>query len=111
MSYIQLNIGGKLRGLKFNQMAVITMTKNLDFDNMEASYGYALIYAGLVSNMYVKRQEVDFSFEEVCDWADELKEEDLTKIREAFESTTAYQKLAQQNEVLTKKKLKKAKDS
>ncbi len=46
MSYIQLELGGKARGLKFNQMAVITMTNYLDFNNLAATYGYALIYAG-----------------------------------------------------------------
>lgn len=104
MSYIQVTIGGKPRGLKFNQMAVLTMTQYLDYNNMAATYGYALVYSGLIANCYVKREEPDFTFEQVCDWADELTVDDLTKIRECFESTQTFKTLTKAGEEQTKKK-------
>jgi hypothetical protein len=104
MSYIQVEIGGKPRGLKFNQMAVLTMTQYLDYNNMAATYGYALVYSGLLANCYVKREEPDFTFEQACDWADEISVDDLTKIRECFESTQTFKTLTKAGEEQTKKK-------
>jgi hypothetical protein len=106
MSYTSLELGGRTRGLKFNQHAVITMSKYLDYDNMSATYGYALIYAGLSANCYVKREEVDFTFEQVCDWVDELKTEDVLKVQEVFQSTQAFQNIIKTNEEQPKKKKK-----
>ena len=109
MSYIQLTIGNKLRGLKYNQMAVMVMSQNLDYDNMAATYGYALIYAGLKANCYVKREEPDFTFEQVCEWVDEMSYDDLMKAKECFESTQTYRKLTEVGEKVeeqTKKKQK-----
>lgn len=112
MSYIQLELGGKTRGLKFNQMAVITMTNYMDFDNLAATYGYALVYAGLVANCYVKREEPDFTFEQVCDWVETLTPEQLLKVRDCFESTQTFKTLqsnSEQKEEMTKKKQRKTK--
>ncbi len=112
MSYIQLELGGKARGLKFNQMAVITMTNYLDFDNLAATYGYALVYAGLVANCYVKREEPDFTFEQVCDWVETLTPEQLTQVRTVFESTQTFKTLqenAEPKEEMTKKKQRSSK--
>lgn len=112
MSYIQLELGGKLRGLKYNQMAVITMTNYMDFNNLAATYGYALVYAGLVANCYVKREEPDFNFETVCDWVETLTPEQLLKVRECFESTQTFkalQKIEEPGEEMTKKKQRKTK--
>ena len=110
MSYIQIEIGGKLRGLKFNQYAVITMAKFADLDNYEATAGYAMVYGGLKANCYVKREEPDFSFEQVCDWVDLLKPDDLVKVYEVFSEIQAYKNLittGEKEEKITKKKLKK----
>jgi len=112
MSYIQLELGGKARGLKFNQMAVITMTNYLDFNNLAATYGYALIYAGLVANCYVKREEPDFTFEQVCDWVETLTPEQLTEVRAVFESTQTFKTLQESQEPkeeMTKKKQRSSK--
>lgn len=110
MSYIQLELGGKTRGLKFNQMAVITMTNYLDFNNLAATYGYALVYAGLVANCYVKREEPDFNFEQVCDWVETLTPEQLMDVRNCFESTQTFKAMQAtqegEKEEMTKKKQK-----
>ena len=112
MSYIQMELGGKPRGLKFNQMSVVTMTKYLDFDNVPATYGYALIYAGLVSSCYVKREEPDFTFEQVCDWVDEVSVDEVIKARDVFEATQSFKSLTDSVSEITeqtKKKLKSTK--
>jgi len=90
MSYCKINIGGKERGLKFNQMAVMMYAGKVDNENLIATAGYALIYAGLKANAYVKGEEVDFTFENVCDWVDELDAEALQLVTETFKETQSY---------------------
>ena len=52
-----------------------------------------------------------FTFEEVCDWADELTIEDITKIRDVFEQTQSFKNLIKTaQEPLTKKKPKSNKE-
>lgn len=110
MSYLQLEIGGKKRGLKFNQMALMTMSQHLDYDNLAATYGYALVYAGLKANCYIKREEPDFDFEQCCDWVEQLSYDDIMKVKECFESTQSFKALtqatAEAQEPQTKKKPK-----
>lgn len=67
----------------------------MDYDNVAATYGYALVYAGLKANCYVKREEADFDFEKVCEWVDEMDLSDISKIRECFETTQTFKKLTE----------------
>ena len=81
MNYIQINIGGRLRGWKINQMTMELWSK-LTYGSAEASTSnYAAVYAGLVANCYVKREEftktvdgkeVAATFEDVCDWVEQI---------------------------------------
>lgn len=91
MSYIQIELKGKKRGLKFNQLAIEIFSKHLD-DTSNASMIYACIYAGLRGNSYVKREDVDYTFEDVCDWVDEASEEALTAASDCMASTDAWKK-------------------
>lgn len=93
MSYIQINIGGKNRGLKFNQLAFVTFTQYVDTKNYLATAAYAMIYAGLMANCYVKREEPDFDFPTVCEWVDELYNTDpsiITKVDAVFSTTHQF---------------------
>ena len=89
MSYTQIEIGGKSRGLKFNKMAQLLLQERVVVGNLMSGI-YALVYAGLVANDYVKGVEPDYTFEQVCDWTDILQDEDLVKIQEAYQLTEAY---------------------
>ena len=112
MSYIQIEIGGKLRGLKFNQCAVVTMAQYADLDNYAATAHYAMVYAGLKANCFVKREEADFTFEQVCDWVELIPIDVLIQVHNVYAETQAYKDLIKKGEepeeVVTKKKLKKA---
>lgn len=97
MSYIKVELGGKERGLKFNQLALeIIRTKNnpkSDIQNV-----YALFYGGLRGNSFVKEEEPDYSFEDVCDWVDELyikpeAGEIIKSVSDVFTGTQMYQSL------------------
>jgi hypothetical protein len=107
MSYIKILFpDGKERGLKFNQGALIMFQEKVDAKNYAATTGYALVYAGLMANAYVKSEEVDFTFENVCDWVDELKSEIVLSVINCFKETQIYKNLLPENKDEDKKKLK-----
>lgn len=99
MSYV--NVKG--RGLKFNQMAVIILAQKSDPENWAASAVYAMVWAGLKANAYVKGEELDLTFEEACDWADGLTEDELKSINEALAEAEAYKKLLKEEKPDKKK--------
>lgn len=104
MSYLQIEIGGKLRGLKFNQGTVILMNAELDKMKLEgqerlAFAAPALLYAALRSNSIIKRtefvdevegKETPITFEMVSDWFDKLPEDSITKILNCFTETQDF---------------------
>jgi hypothetical protein len=111
MSYLQIELGGKTRGLKFNQLAIELIAKNNDAETLSA-YMYSVVYGGLRGNSYVKREEVDYTFEDVCDWVDNLdnKEEVMIKVSNTLAETQTFKKLISSNEEAkeeSKKKVKK----
>jgi len=109
MSYLQINIGGKERGLKFNQLAIETIAKYNDAETISGLL-YAMIYGGLKANAYVKREEPDFTFEQVCDWVDELenKEEISDNISRCVMETQSWKNLTKSAETENVEEEKKA---
>lgn len=103
MSYVII----KGRGLKFNQMAVIIMAQKCDPDNYAASSNYASCYAGLKANCYVKGEELDLTFEQVCDWVEELTPEEIQQIDAALSESVAYKRLIEKAEEIADEKPKK----
>ena len=93
MSYCKINIGGKERGLKFNQGAIIIMSQTVNPAYYTATINYATVYGGLMGNCIVKREEPDFTFEEVTEWVDAMSKEDLAIVDEALNQAEAYKKL------------------
>jgi hypothetical protein len=75
--YIQVNILGKMRGVKFGMIAVqqITLEAQKLGKVLGVSIDFAMVpvivYWGLYNNCYVKREEPDFTFEDVSDFVDE----------------------------------------
>lgn len=107
MSYLQIELGGKLRGLKFNQLAIEIISTYNDLES-NTSFLYAMIYGGLRGNTYVKREEANYTFEEVCDWVDamENKEEIVAKVTATLTETNIWQTLVKQGQKLEDDKKK-----
>lgn len=112
MSYLQIKIGGKLRGLKFNQLAIEVISQ---YNNSGTNTGfvYAMIYGGLRGNSYVKNEEPDYTFENVCDWIDELenKNEVITLVSNTMTETQIWKSLVKEGTELQedgKKKVSKS---
>lgn len=74
--YIQADVLGRRRGLKFGMLAAQRIM--LEAQKLNASLGTevdvalvpVIVYWGLFNNCYVKREDPDFTFEDVCDWVD-----------------------------------------
>lgn len=103
MSYIQIEIGGELRGWKVNQMTIELWSKMINEDAFNSSSNYGAVYAGLIANCEAKRIDPDFTYEQVCDWVDELNLTEkglavLDKIKEQFEASQYYIKLVEKIE-------------
>lgn len=96
MSYIKLELGGKDRGLKFNQLALEIMSGYASATVTTANV-YAMFYGGLRGNSYVKREEPDYTFEEVCDWVDllyaEKKTDIIKQVEQVLTETQVYKSL------------------
>lgn len=111
MSYIKIEFGGKERGFKFNQLAVEVMA-GLSSQTESSANVYAMFYGGLRGNSYVKREEPDYTFEEVCDWVDQLyaeKKTDLIKeVERTLTETQLYKSLVPEVKEEKKRTLKKA---
>lgn len=95
MNYITITIGGKERGWKVNQMTLEIWSKKTLNDATNSTSAYAAVNAGLMANCYVKNEEPDFTFEQVCDWVDELNATDagqkvLQLIAKTFDESQVY---------------------
>lgn len=110
MSYLQMELGGKLRGLKFNQLAIEILSQHND-NTTSTGFMYAMVYGGLRGNSYVKREEPDYTFEDVCDWCDAMpnKDENIIKISSVLTETQIWKDLVKLGEK-TVEEIKEAED-
>lgn len=107
MSYIQIELGGKLRGLKFNMFALEEYTKrigmalnyaiktNKDVNLSQATLVYACVYSGLIGNYYAKEIDQNFTFEDVTDWVDAASNADLEAACNCLSETERYKEKLQ----------------
>lgn len=95
MSYIKVLFpDGKERGLKFNNLAVGEFFKNIQWDRYNETANYAMVWAGLYGNSYAKREEPDYTFEQVMDWVDVMEKYLMDEISEVLASTQKYKDAA-----------------
>jgi hypothetical protein len=108
MSFIQIELGGKLRGLKFNQLAIEIIGQH-NTTNTGTGFIYAMFYGGLRGNSYVKSEEPDYNFEQVCDWIDEMenKTEAIEKVTKVMTDTQIWKSLVKTGEEVVGKEEKK----
>lgn len=109
MSYLQIEIGGKQRGLKFNQLAIELISQFND-TTTNTGFLYAMVYGGLRGNSYVKREEADYTFEDVCDWVDAMpnKEDVIVKITNTMTETQVWKDLVSKGQEISSEEPKKA---
>lgn len=104
MSYILLkDCIGKDRGWKVNQKTVEIWSNKIDETAFASTSNYGAVYGGLLANCYVKEEEPDFNFEQVCDYVDTLNETPeglavLEEIKKLFEASQYYIKILEKME-------------
>jgi len=108
MSYLQIKIGGKQRGLKFNQLAIELISQHNN-SGTNTGFIYAMIYGGLRGNSYVKSEEADYTFENVCDWIDALenKTEVIAQVSNTMTETQIWKSLVKEGTDIIEKDSKK----
>jgi hypothetical protein len=100
--YIQIKIGGQLRGLKFGMLAIEGILVDGAREREKKGVlnptksAYNLLYHGLLNNCEAKNTDPDFTFEDVMDWADDLSateegKSDLLRISETFANSRALE--------------------
>ena len=95
MSYIEIEIGGKKRGLKFSQGTLMLFKDSIkDYTDEDVLIfsPFRIVWAALKANCIVKGELVDFTFENVYDWVEKLSEEDLQIILSAFNESVGFNK-------------------
>jgi hypothetical protein len=91
--YIQLELGGKKRGVKFGNYALMEYSKLngtgvAEFDETNPIKLCAdLVYCGLKNNCFIKKEIVDFTQEDVLLWVDDMPMSQITDIIQIFESS------------------------
>ena len=72
---ISILLGGEIRPLTFNQYALRLYWQQIEkaqLNSLQIYAMYALVWAGLNGAAFAKQLEFNISFEQVCDWVDEL---------------------------------------
>ena len=97
MSYCKINIRGKERGLKFNQIAILEIgerNEKCKFERGSLQYEFystvSILFAGLRGCAFAKDEEEDFKWEDCVEWAENLSSEDKLKMIEALTSSEKY---------------------
>ena len=94
--YIAIELGGELRALKFNMMAMNVALNTIDWENYAATANYAYVYGGLIGHYYAVNRTTDgfpYKFEDVMDWVDALDDETMTAINNCLVDSHAYRKV------------------
>lgn len=115
MAYIQINIGGRVRGMTFNFATDEEYRKKYGESDNSTFASYCLVWAALVSDCFVEGThlthtvdglEIPASFRDVIDWCSTLTVDDLKAIQTAHDEAHAFLKdIPKEDEDPTKKNL------
>jgi hypothetical protein len=91
--YIQLELGGKQRGVKFGNYALMEYSKINNTDVAEFNEANPiklcadLVYCGLKNNCFIKKEIEDFTQDDVLAWVDDMPMTQITDIIQCFEAS------------------------
>jgi hypothetical protein len=109
-NYMQMELGGTVRGLKFNigtlkYLKEITGVDPVDYraesNKMEDLIPFAtrILHAALLSNLLSKKEDPDFTAEDVDAWVTDLTVADLTEVIHRYNEIFGVQKPSANGEV------------
>lgn len=91
--YIQLELGGKKRGVKFGNYALIEYSKLTGAGVVEITEQNPIklcadiVYCGLKNNCFIKKEIEDFTYDDVIIWVDDMDINEITNIVKVFEDS------------------------
>ena len=91
--YIQLELGGKKRGIKFGNYALMEYSKINGTGVVEFNEENPiklcsdLIYCGLKNNSYIKKEIMDYTMDDVLIWVDDMPMSQVTDVIDLFQSS------------------------
>lgn len=91
--YIQLELGGKKRGVKFGNYALMEYSKLngtgvAEFNETNPIKLCAdLVYCGLKNNCFIKKEIEDFNQDDVLAWVDDMPMSQISEIIQVFEAS------------------------
>ena len=91
--YIQLELGGKKRGIKLGNYALMEYSKIngtgvVEFnDENPIKLCTDLIYCGLKNNAYIKREVMDYTMDDVLVWVDDMPIEQINDVINLFQES------------------------
>ena len=103
--YVNLNLGGVNRGLKFGNRALLNVMQIHQVDeNLKFSFELIvdLVYYALLNNCLVKKTEADFTYEQVTEWVDDMPMAELTNVFQSFQASISGEPKKDGEMVITK---------
>lgn len=91
--YIQLELGGKKRGVKFGNYALMEYSKINGTGVIEIKEENPiklcsdLIYCGLKNNSYIKKEIMDYTMDDVLIWVDDMPITQVTEVIDLFQAS------------------------
>jgi len=91
--YIQLELGGKKRGIKFGNYALMEYSKINGTGVVEFNEENPiklcsdLIYCGLKNNSYIKKEIMDYTMDDVLVWVDDMPMSQVTDVIDLFQES------------------------
>jgi hypothetical protein len=109
---MKIKLNGKEYGIKFNQLAI---EKLHEYNDGETTSGfmYAMVYGGMIGYSRLKREDVDYTWENVCEWVDEMedKNEQIQAITILLNETKVWNDLIKQGQEIQENDKKKVIES
>lgn len=94
MNKIKIELGGKERTLKFNMLFLEEFEKKRKESQGEVANTACMIYAAIKANCELTDTQLDCTFEDCYDWAEEMllnnDTSKIEKILEAYQQSTVY---------------------
>ncbi len=90
MSYVQAEINGKVRNFRYGQATDLEIKDKMAGIKNHIILGNIVIWAGLYIGCIVEDLPIDFTFKDVCDWAEKMKVEDVKKITECYKASITF---------------------
>ena len=105
---MKIKLNGQEYGIKFNQLAI---EKLHEYNDGETTSGfmYAMVYGGMIGYSRLKREDANYTWENVCEWVDDMenKNEQIQAVTLLLNETKVWNDLIKQGQEIKENEEKK----